>query len=143
MLNRARLDEIRAEVGDEDFAVVLEMFFEEIEEALDALTPEMDKSALAERLHRADFFLLAAVGEENLFGISIDLHDAAVREFLRSIEGQQDVAVGLHPAIACRVIHSPLHLAVFADNHGSVRFSDTEERMLNLSSQSQAREKAE
>ena len=50
MIDWDRIRELRAEVGEEDFAVVVEMFFEEVDEALGRLfRPGSD--ALAEDLH--------------------------------------------------------------------------------------------
>ena len=50
MINQTRLNELKEEVGEDDFAEVFEIFCEEVEEVLDALeaTPP---SQLAERLH--------------------------------------------------------------------------------------------
>ena len=50
MINQTRLNELKEEVGEDDFAEVFEIFCEEVEEVLDRLeaTPP---SQLAERLH--------------------------------------------------------------------------------------------
>ena len=50
MINQTRLNELKEEVGEDDFAEVFEIFREEVEEVLDTLqaTPP---SQLADRLH--------------------------------------------------------------------------------------------
>jgi len=43
MIDWKRISELQEEVGEEDFAEILEMFFEEVEEALDGLPDADDK----------------------------------------------------------------------------------------------------
>jgi len=51
MLDHARMDELKAEIGEEDFAEVLEMFVEEIEAQLSRLTDHLTAGRMAEELH--------------------------------------------------------------------------------------------
>ena len=50
MLNISRIMELKSEVGEDDFAEVVELFCEEMEEILDALH-FANRSSLAEKLH--------------------------------------------------------------------------------------------
>lgn len=50
MLNRARIAELRGEVGDDGLAEVIALFCEEVEEVLDQLDAP-GRTDLAERLH--------------------------------------------------------------------------------------------
>lgn len=50
MLNIARLNELKSEVGEEDFSEVIEIFCEEVEEVLKGLQTG-DPSELAQQLH--------------------------------------------------------------------------------------------
>lgn len=51
MINWSRVSELRAEVGDEAFGEVVEMFLEEVEEVAERLTASPDRARLAEDLH--------------------------------------------------------------------------------------------
>ncbi|MEO1537422.1 MAG: Hpt domain-containing protein [Pseudomonadota bacterium] len=50
MINKTRIEELKAEVGEDDFAEVVELFFEEVEEVLDELDAASPGS-LGEKLH--------------------------------------------------------------------------------------------
>lgn len=50
MLNKSRIEELKAEVGHDDFIEVVVIFCEEVEETLDALR-EAALSSLPEKLH--------------------------------------------------------------------------------------------
>lgn len=50
MLNNSRIAELKAEVGEEDFTEVVELFCEEVEEILDALT-NVTRTSLRDKLH--------------------------------------------------------------------------------------------
>lgn len=50
MLNTARIAELKSEVGEDDFAEVVEIFCEEVEEVLDAL-PGTALTLVPEKLH--------------------------------------------------------------------------------------------
>lgn len=50
MLNMSRIEELKAEVGQDDFIEVVELFCEEVEETLEAL-PDATRSSLPEKLH--------------------------------------------------------------------------------------------
>lgn len=50
MLNLARIDELKSEVGEDDFAEVVGLFCEEVEEVLDELTT-IAKDTLPQKLH--------------------------------------------------------------------------------------------
>ena len=50
MIHWDRVDELRSEVGEEDFAEVVEIFLEEVEEVVDRFR-QNDQSALAADLH--------------------------------------------------------------------------------------------
>lgn len=50
MLDTQRIAELKTEVGEDDFAEVADLFFEEVEEVLVALDG-VDQAALPEKLH--------------------------------------------------------------------------------------------
>jgi hypothetical protein len=50
MLNMARIAELKAEVGEDDFAEVFDLFREEVEEVLEAL-PTVPQAELPGKLH--------------------------------------------------------------------------------------------
>ena len=50
MIDRARLEELREEVGNDDFAEVIELFCEEVAETLDRMT-QGHSSSMADDLH--------------------------------------------------------------------------------------------
>lgn len=50
MLNKSRIEELKAEVGHDDFIEVVVIFCEEVEETLDAL-PSATRTSLPEKLH--------------------------------------------------------------------------------------------
>ena len=50
MIDWSRVSELKEEVGEEGFAEVIQMFFEEVEEVLDVLDPK-DTAGLASHLH--------------------------------------------------------------------------------------------
>ncbi len=50
MLNLTRIAELKAEVGEDDFAEVFDIFCEEVEEVLDAL-PTIPQAELPGKLH--------------------------------------------------------------------------------------------
>lgn len=50
MLNMSRISDLKEEVGEDDFAEVIGIFFEEVEEVLEEL-PQATGEGLAEKLH--------------------------------------------------------------------------------------------
>lgn len=50
MLNMRRIEELKSEVGEDDFAEVIELFCEEVEEALEALDTQTGNE-LGQNLH--------------------------------------------------------------------------------------------
>ncbi|MCF6233058.1 MAG: Hpt domain-containing protein [Rhodobacteraceae bacterium] len=51
MIHWGRVNELREEVGAEDFDEVVELFLEEVEEVIDRLRQEVDLSQLEQDLH--------------------------------------------------------------------------------------------
>lgn len=51
MLNWARVEELRGEVGEDAFAEVVDLFLEEVVGVIDALDPGMEPAAMEEALH--------------------------------------------------------------------------------------------
>lgn len=51
MINWSRVNELREEVGAEDFGEVVELFLEEVEEVISRLRDNADRSALEQDLH--------------------------------------------------------------------------------------------
>ncbi len=51
MIDWARVEELRSEVGEDDFAAVAEIFFEEVEEVIADLKANPDESRYQARLH--------------------------------------------------------------------------------------------
>ena len=51
MIHWARVNELREEVGAEDFDEVVELFLEEVEEVIDRLRQDVDLSQLEQDLH--------------------------------------------------------------------------------------------
>lgn len=49
MIDWSRVSELRAEVGEEDFGEVVELFLEEVDSVIEALSPDMDD--IEEQLH--------------------------------------------------------------------------------------------
>lgn len=51
MINWDRVNELRDEIGEEDFGEVVELFLEEVEQVIDKLRSAPDMSTLGEDLH--------------------------------------------------------------------------------------------
>lgn len=51
MINWTRVDELRDEIGAEDFAEVVELFLEEVEQVIEKLRKAPDMNTLGEDLH--------------------------------------------------------------------------------------------
>ena len=71
MINWERIAELQAEVGEDDFAEVLEVFFEEVEETMSTLNPEAPEE-LAGSLH----FLKGAALNIGMEALSDQCRDA-------------------------------------------------------------------
>ena len=75
MIDWGRIDELRTEVGDDDFAEIALLFMSEIEEAIEGLAALADLAARSDALHGmkgsamnlgfADFAKLCAQGEKD------------------------------------------------------------------------------
>lgn len=51
MIDWARVTELRDEIGDEDFAEVVDLFLDEVGEGVERLRPSLDAGALESELH--------------------------------------------------------------------------------------------
>jgi HPt (histidine-containing phosphotransfer) domain-containing protein len=92
MIDVGRIEELKLEIGEDDFADVLEIFIEEIESALDAMDISAPPSTIAAELHSLkgsaqnigfSAFAEICVGAEAL-GLTLDLHDRLVVAFRES-----------------------------------------------------------
>lgn len=51
MIDWSRVEELRTEIGADDFAEVVEIFLEEVEEAIDAIRGEVPTDKIESKLH--------------------------------------------------------------------------------------------
>lgn len=92
MIDAVRIDELKLEIGEDDFAEVLEIFIEEIEATLAAMDVSAPPATIAAELHSLkgsaqnigfSAFAEICVGAE-ASGLTPDLHDRLVVTFRES-----------------------------------------------------------
>ena len=92
MIDAVRIDELKLEIGEDDFAEVLEIFIEEIEATLAAMDVTGPPAAIAGELHSlkgsaqnigfSEFAQICIEAETS--GLTPDLHDRLVATFRKS-----------------------------------------------------------
>ena len=107
MINWQRVDELREEIGAEDFLEVVELFLEEVQEVIDRLRESPDPARFEEDMHFLkgsavnlgfqNFADLCAAGEKNAAAgqtalvdatVVIGSYDASRRQFLAELDAR-------------------------------------------------------